>query len=223
MHRLVEAVCRKYPFFRLFQDLWPLREYIEEYLRVHVTQTEWPRLRTVPQAHEQRTGENFIDLSGDTDDEGTMRPNQTSPTRINMEDTPEWASLVVATQPSTANQVRDQHRAERLPGSSNAQREQASPENAADPVVTLLIKQPLKSVQRVRPALWALGINDQADIDSVCCSDIQQRDNWLEAELRRAGTSEGSGDITPLDLFLTKQAFARHENTLKAKGSQNAM
>ncbi|EIN05823.1 hypothetical protein PUNSTDRAFT_137307 [Punctularia strigosozonata HHB-11173 SS5] len=222
--------------FRLMEkNVWPLREYIDNYLRSNVKRTEWrmlnPYSRVAP-AREQHTDDEFIDLSCDTDDEDPIGPSKASDLHFNMENKPGLTSSTGAGRPPTSTHRHDQRWAESPLASSSARNtksvaRRSSPGTPADPIVGLLAKHPPKSVERVCAALRALGINDQyfpqADIDSMCGLPAHSRDLWLEAELHRAGTSEGSGEITPFDLLLLKEAFSEREKKLNAEAREDAI
>ncbi|EIN05824.1 hypothetical protein PUNSTDRAFT_145733 [Punctularia strigosozonata HHB-11173 SS5] len=228
---LIQEACAKYPILVRFESHWPIREYVKNYLYHNQSRDEWPMLsrrtqrsrssEAPSQLRGQNEEENVIDLSRDSDEEEGVTVARYVRSRVIAHPSSRMRGDATA---SRARRISNLENVPTAPPQSRIQgnltQRRRGPE--LDPLDALLANGPPKTLQRLRPALRVLGIREQADVDSICGSDAHARDDWLDRKLQGMVTTNDAGSITPLDLFLLKQAFVERKKNMGAGDVENA-
>ncbi|EIN12296.1 hypothetical protein PUNSTDRAFT_141050 [Punctularia strigosozonata HHB-11173 SS5] len=114
-----------------------------------------------------------------------------------------------------------------VPSTSASQPEtsQNTQNDEVDPLHALLSSQ-RRSLSHLRPVLQELGVIDQEAIECLYDLGDEQRDAWLDTEMKGARIGATGAAVTALDLLCLKRAFAQgqkmsNDSKGKSKGKEN--
>ncbi|EIN12309.1 hypothetical protein PUNSTDRAFT_141062 [Punctularia strigosozonata HHB-11173 SS5] len=239
--RYIAKLCEQYPFFRRYDDAWPIRNYIGQHLENlvhenrHRQSARWRKtllMRHVgykqfdlgtpgpgpskARRRKKRPAQDFIDLSMDTDDDDddpvfARLQAQNATSSISA---PPATSHERSAGPSSVGDTRESlfdTHLDRDPHLLSTARE-------SDPIAAFLTNLEV-SLLHLRVVLGKLGIEGRTQLDDLCGWEVDERNAWLDKQLR----PQTLGVITPYELRVIKTAMTRRGRYLKDANKENEM
>jgi hypothetical protein len=148
-------MCQKYPVFRLFEDAWPVRAYVERYIydarRTNLRRGGyWPGLRVSERRKRSHS---------DTDEDNQFEPPPKA-SRANRQSNNMLIDLTVEPHAEDTSGRQSAPRASRKTSRTKTYQRSALLVDVEVDAIDLLLSSQKKPLAHLRPALRALGIED---------------------------------------------------------------